>query len=296
MVATLLRASAALAGHDVYDRVKDGYADDNGVRIHYASLGHGPAIVMIHGFPDFWYTWRNQMAALSRHYRTVAIDQRGYNLSDKPAGVESYDLLLLVADVAAVVHDIGEEKAIIVGHDWGGVVAWMFATLHPEMTDRLIILNTPHPRALIRELRTNPAQQLNSLYARIFQGETGATSGFTAKGLSGWVQEPEARAHYIEAFGRSDFDAMLNYYKRNYPREPYADVPLPKVQAPVLVVYGLKDPFLLPAGLNGTWEYLEQDLTLVTVPTASHFVQEEEPALVTKAMKIWLGRPRARGR
>jgi pimeloyl-ACP methyl ester carboxylesterase len=295
MAVLLLRASAAPAGHDVWDRVKDGYADNGGVRIHYASLGHGPAVVMIHGFPEFWYTWRDEMAGLSRHYRTVAMDLRGYNLSDRPAGVASYDMRLLVEDVAAVVRDVGESKAIIVGHDWGGVIAWMFAILHPEMTDRLVILNTPHPRALIRELRTNPEQQRNSQYARNSQ-QDGAAAGLSARALAGWVPDPKARERFVDAFERSDFEAMLNYYKANYPREPYADVPLAKVQAPVLIVYGLKDPFLLPAGLNGTWEYLEQDLTLVTVPNASHFIQEQDAALVTKAMKTWLGRPRDRRR
>src|SRR5437773_6362752 len=109
----------ALADSDREKRVEHGYADSNGVKIHYASLGKGPLIVMIHGFPDFWYTWRDQMEALSANYRVVAIDQRGYNLSDKPKGVENYDIRLLVGDVAAVIKHLGRDKAIIVGHDWG---------------------------------------------------------------------------------------------------------------------------------------------------------------------------------
>src|SRR5271165_2247111 len=149
--------------------VKDGYADSSGVKIHYASVGSGPLIVMIHGFPDFWYTWRDQMAALSSDYQCVAIDQRGYNLSDKPKGVENYDMRLLVGDVAAVIKSLGKDKAIIVGHDWGGAVAWQFALNLPQMTDRLIILNLPHPRGLAHALATNPEQQKNSAYARNFQ-------------------------------------------------------------------------------------------------------------------------------
>jgi pimeloyl-ACP methyl ester carboxylesterase len=101
--------------------IKHGYADNNGVNIHYAETGEGPLVVMIHGFPDFWYSWRHQMAGLKDGYRVVAIDQRGYNLSDQPEGVENYDMRLLVSDVAAVVRHLGEEKATIVGHDWGGV-------------------------------------------------------------------------------------------------------------------------------------------------------------------------------
>jgi pimeloyl-ACP methyl ester carboxylesterase len=272
----------------VFERVRDGFADSNGVNIHYAALGRrGPLVVMTHGFPDFWYTWRDQMAALSRHYQVVAIDQRGYNLSDKPSGVEQYDIELLVADVAAVIRDRGRESAVVVGHDWGGAVAWFFAMRRPEMTERLVILNTPHPRALLRELRDNPQQRANSFYARVFQ-EEGAHLAFTAEGLAAWVTDPVARTRYVEAFARSDFEAMLNYYKRNYPRDPYADVVLPIVQAPVLVIHGLEDPFLLAAGLDGTWEFLAQPLTLVTVPGAGHFVQQDASALVTRTIKQWL--------
>ncbi len=161
--------SAILAAGDIESKVTHGYADSNGVKIHYASLGQGPLIVMIHGFPDFWYTWRDQMEALSDKFQCVAIDQRGYNLSDKPKGVENYDMRLLVGDVIAVIQALGKEKAIIVGHDWGGAVAWQVALNAPQMTEKLIILNLPHPRGLSRELANNPAQQKASAYARNFQ-------------------------------------------------------------------------------------------------------------------------------
>src|SRR5262245_55847484 len=158
-VPILLCAAAAAAqpapAGDVFDRVKHGYATSEGVKIHYATLGDGPLVVLIHGFPDFWYTWRVQMAALADRYQVVAIDQRGYNLSDKPKGVENYDARLLVADVAAVIRDLGRDKATIVGHDWGGLVAWQFAIFLPQLTENLIILNLPHPNALLREMLTN---------------------------------------------------------------------------------------------------------------------------------------------
>jgi pimeloyl-ACP methyl ester carboxylesterase len=284
-----LTASATGAPRDIYDRVRDGYADNAGVKIHYAELGRrGPLIVMIHGFPDFWYGWRDQMAALSRRYRTVAIDQRGYNLSDKPAGVEAYDLTVLASDVAAVIRDVGEDRAVVVGHDWGGAVAWTFAMLHPEQTERLVILNSPHPRCLLRELRTNPAQQAASAYARAFQAD-GAERSFLAENLPRlWVTDPQALERYVEAFRRSDVTAMLNYYRRNYPRAPYADIELPMITAPVLEIHGLDDPFLLAAGLNGTWQWLSAPLTLVTLPGVGHFVQQDASAEVTKAIKSWL--------
>src|SRR5215469_14066735 len=118
------------------------------------SIGEGPLIVMIHGFPDFWYTWRNQMAALAQHFQVVAIDLRGYNLSDKPQGGENYLMDHLVGDVQAVIRHIGRDKAIIIGHDWGGAIAWQFAILLPALTERLIILNMPHPRGIRTAMRS----------------------------------------------------------------------------------------------------------------------------------------------
>lgn len=288
----LLSSIASLtANADIEDRVEHGYADSNGVKIHYVSLGQGPLIVMIHGFPDYWYTWRSQMDALSTNYQVVALDMRGYNLSDKPKGVENYDMRLLVGDVAAVIHHLGKNRAVIVGHDWGGAVAWQFAMNLPDMTEKLIILNLPHFRGLMRELAHNPEQQKNSQYARTFQEED-AHKMLTAEALAAWVTEEAARKKYIEAFRRSDFEAMLNYYRQNYPREPYVEdtSPIVKVKVPVLMFHGLKDPYLLHQALNGTWEWIDNELTLVTIPSASHFVHRDAAESVTRTMKMWLAR------
>ena len=276
---------------DIETRVEHGYANNNGVKIHYASIGKGPLIVMIHGFPDFWYSWRDQMEALSSTHQVVAIDQRGYNLSDKPKGVENYDMALLVSDVVAVIKAVGRDKAIVVGHDWGGAVAWTLAMMRPEVVDKLIILNLPHPRGLGRELANNPKQQENSQYARNFQKE-GAEKQLTAEGLTFWVKDPEAKKKYVEAFKRSDFEAMLSYYKRNYPREPYREDPSPviKIKMPVLMIHGLADTALLAPALNNNWEYVEKDLTLVTIPGAGHFVQQDASDLVSRSIKMWLSR------
>jgi pimeloyl-ACP methyl ester carboxylesterase len=296
-LATVSRAGAADA--DLWDRVENGYAmSEGGVKIHYATLGKGPLVVMIHGFPDFWYTWRAQMEGLADKYQVVAIDQRGYNLSDKPKGVENYDMKLLVGDVAAVIKHLGRDKATIVGHDWGGAVAWQFALNVPDMTENLIICNLPHPNGLARELRSNPEQIKNSEYARNFQakGPDDPTVFFgmpmTPQVMAGWVKDPAARAKYVEAFEKSDREAMLNYYKRNYPRgagENAAPAPeLPKAKMPVLMFHGLDDTALNADALSGTWNWLEKDLTLVTIPHAGHFVQQDAAQMVTDTMKWWL--------
>ena len=277
----------------VWDDVTHGYADSAGVKIHYATLGEGPLVVMIHGFPDFWYTWREQMAALKDDFQVVAIDQRGYNLSGHPEGEENYNMSYLTADVAAVIKHFGQDKAIVVGHDWGGAVAWNFALTQPQMVDKLIILNLPHPNGIRRELANNPEQQKNSGYARKFQAGKASdpdiwlNGAMTPQRLAIWVRDQEAKQRYIEAFQQSDFNAMLAYYKQNYGAGD-ANVELPKVKMPVLMFHGLNDTALHSDGLNNTWDWLEKDLTLVTVPGASHFVQQDANELVSRTMKWWL--------
>jgi pimeloyl-ACP methyl ester carboxylesterase len=299
LVCLLAPAMPSAQPADVFDRVKHGYAtSEGGVKIHYATLGEGPLVVMIHGFPDFWYTWRHQMDGLSGQFQVVAIDQRGYNLSDKPSGVENYDVKLLVADVAAVIKQLGRDRATIVGHDWGGLVAWQFAMNLPQMTQNLVVLNLPHPAGLLRELRSNADQIANSEYARAFQ-RLPATDPkvffggpMTPETISGWVRDAAARKRYVDAFRQSDFEGMLNYYKRNYPAKAGPDAPappeMPKVQAPVLMFHGLEDRALNAGGLSGTWNWVEKDLTIVTIPKAGHFVQQDAADLVTSTMKAWL--------
>jgi len=272
------------------DLGEHGFASSGDVKLHYVTRGKGPLVVMLHGFPDFWYTWRQQMPALAEKFQVVAVDLRGYNQSDKPEGVEAYAMPKLVEDVRAILEHFGKKEAVVVGHDWGGAIAWSFAMRHPEMTERLIILNLPHPAALARELANNPEQQKASEYARRFQ-QPNAASELTPEALAFWVRDKNARARYVEAFKKSSLDSMLNYYKANYPREPYRKPgEMPKVKCPVLMIHGLKDTALLPGALNDTWRYLEKDLTLITLPGAGHFVQQDAPDTVTREMVRWLSR------
>jgi epoxide hydrolase 4 len=291
--ATPLPAKEAPA-QDLWDRVEHHDANSSGVKIHYVALGKGPLVVMIHGFPDFWYTWRKQMDALSGRYRVVAVDQRGYDLSDRPSGIENYAMPLLVNDIGAVIKAEGRDRAVIVGHDWGGAVAWSLAMTHPEWLQALIILNLPHPSGIQREIKTNPEQRKNSEYAFNFQ-KPGAEKNLTAERLAGWVKDDAAKAHYIEAFNRSDFEAMLNYYRANYPKPDQDSTTLtpavlPKVTVPVLEFHGLGDQALLPGALSGTWNLVDKDFTLVTIPGAGHFVQQDASDLVSSTMSDWLAR------
>ena len=266
-----------------------GYAKSGDTRIHYVTAGKGPLLVMIHGFPDYWYTWRNQMPELAKTFQVVALDQRGYNLSDQPVGIENYSMPKLVNDVRALIEHFGRKEAVVMGHDWGGAVAWSFAMAYPKMVDRLVILNLPHMNGLRRELANNPEQRNASAYARRFQTSE-AASQLTANGLAFWVKDPDARKKYVKAFERSSFEGMLNYYKANYPKPPYTtqDPAMPKVQCQVLMIHGLGDTALLPGALNDTWQWLDNDLTLITIPKVDHFVQHSAADKVTHRVSTWL--------
>jgi pimeloyl-ACP methyl ester carboxylesterase len=292
-VAALVLATAAQAAP------QDKYATNNGVKIHYVADGKGPLVVMIHGFPDYWATWKPLMAELNKAgYRTVALDTRGYNLSDKPDGVAAYAMPNLIGDVAAVIAAEGQKNAIVIGHDWGAAIAWQTAFNRPDLVNKLIIMSVPHPAGLARELATNKAQQAGSDYARNFQKE-GSEKMLSAEGLAGfhgYLKDPADKAAYVAAFKQSSFAAMMNYYRANYPRGTGADTQAPvamaaptqRVKVPTLVIHGMKDTALNAAGHSGTWDYIDADTTLVMIPGAGHWVQHDAEALVDRTVRDWL--------
>jgi len=302
LVAIALLAVSTASAADIWQDVEHGYADNNGVKIHYAAIGEGPVVVMIHGFPDFWYSWREQMSGLKEDFRLVAIDQRGYNKSDQPQGVENYDMSLLVGDVAAVIRALGEEQVTVVGHDWGGVVAWNLAFTRPELVRNLVILDLPHPNGLANAWANNAEAFAGTGYARVFRdGEASDPEIFfgrpmTAETISGWVRDDTARQKYIAAFERSDFVGMLNYYKQNYPdlwnpdnsQASFVREDIPQVAIPTLLFHGLQDQALHSDALNNTWDWIDRDLTIVTAPDAGHFIQQDAADLVTTTMRWWM--------
>jgi pimeloyl-ACP methyl ester carboxylesterase len=291
MMALLAALSLASAAHAA---PTDRYATNNGVKIHYVVDGKGPLVVMIHGFPDYWATWKPLMAELNKAgYRTAALDLRGYNLSDKPQGEAAYAMPNLIGDVAAVIAAEGQKNAVVVGHDWGAAISWQVVFNRPDLVNRLIIMSVPHPVGFARELATNADQQKNSAYARNFQ-QPGAEKNLTAEGLAGWVKDPAAKPGYVEAFKRSDFTAMMNYYRANYPRivpgapPPPPAAPPPQIKVPVLILHGMKDTALNAAGHAGVWNYVDADTTLVMIPGAAHFVQHDAEGLVNRTIRDWL--------
>lgn len=205
--------------------IRHDYAEVNGVRLHYAEAGDGKLILFLHGFPEFWYAWKDQLRELGRDRRAVAVDMRGYNLSSKPPEVEAYAMPHLVEDVRALADHLGHERFALVGHDWGGVVAWAFAMAHPERLERLGIVNAPHPAIFQRELRENPAQQRASQYMLMLRsreaeellaadGYAALASAVLAEGLERGYLTEEDRAAYLEAWSRPGaLTGGLNYYR-----------------------------------------------------------------------------------
>jgi epoxide hydrolase 4 len=278
---------------DETTELRHGYADLSGSRLHYVEAGEGPLVVLLHGFPEFWYSWRRQIPALAAAgFRVVAPDMRGYNLSSRPRGVAAYSIKHLTGDVRDLIHERGAERAMLVGHDWGGVVAWATAIRHPEVVERLAILDMPHPRRMLQGLRTL-RQLRKSWYIFFFQLP--------------WLPERamardrwEALRHGFEhdarpgAFTAEDIDryaetwaqpgaltAMLGYYRAAFRRSPQrAQGEIAPIAAPTLVIWGENDRHL-GVELSEPEHADVPGLDRVVRLPASHWVQHDEPERVS---------------
>jgi len=277
---------------EVWESAAHHYVDNGGTRIHYATLGEGEPVLFVHGFPDFWYSWRDQMATLAPQFKTAAMDTRGYNLSDKPEGVDNYRIEHLLADINAIIDDLGVTKVNLVGHDWGGAIVWRFAMAHPDRVARLIVLNLTHPKGYASVIANPTAeQQSNVEYARNFAASeaTGEPVPDRVMAIGELSGDPAVADRYREAFGRSYWDGMMNYYRANYgglaDRDPET---IPDIGCPVLQFHGLQDSAVDKDGLRDTWNWITKDYTLVTTPAAGHWVHWEAPTLVSETMKWWL--------
>ena len=286
------------------DLIEHRYAQLGNVRLHYVEAGEGPLVVLLHGFPQFWYMWRFQIPALAgAGFRVVVPDMRGYNLSEKPRGVSSYRVELLARDVERLILACGEESAMVVGHDWGAAVAWVTAMMYPERVKRLGILNVPHPERFARGL-LRPAQLLRSSYMFFFQiprlPEKGLVVGDFASlryALRNEQMHPGAFTdedieRYVEALARPGaLTAALNYYRALFRRNPLkARALLRRIEAPVMVIWGERDRYLGKdlAEPDPTWV---PNLRVERLPDASHFVAEDRPDEVNSLLIGFLKPP-----
>jgi pimeloyl-ACP methyl ester carboxylesterase len=274
-----------------------------GVRLHYVEAephattakGTAKSCLLLHGFPEFWYTWRHQIPALAAAgFRALAPDQRGYNLSDKPAGVESYRVHNIVEDAAELIRQTGRGRAFVVGHDWGGAIAWAVAIHHPELVEKLVVINGAHPAAYMRELRTL-GQLRKSWYVFFFQLPRLPEWAFGRRNF-GWLErvmrrdpvrpgafsEEDIRA-YKEALAQPGaLTATINWYRAVGRHRLPADAPK-EVAAPTLLIWGERDRYLGRRLTEGLEPWVP-NLRVERMPDASHWVQEEYPERVNRLM------------
>ena len=274
------------------------YIISNGVKLHYVTQGEGPLMLMLHGFPEFWYSWRHQIPEFAKNYKVVALDLRGYNESDKPPQQSAYVMSEFIKDVEGVIKGLGYERCVLVGHDWGGVIAWCFAYAHPEMLEQLIVLNIPHPAKFAEGLRT-PQQLLRSSYAFFFQlprlpelllkaGNYQAIGNtFTGMAINKSAFTPaDIEAYKNAASRRGALTAMLNYY-RNAFFTTFGQGDWSILQVPTLMIWGEKDTALRKELTYGTEKYV-RDFQIRYIPNCSHWVQQEQPELVNQYMREFL--------
>jgi pimeloyl-ACP methyl ester carboxylesterase len=274
--------------------------DAGEVRLHVVLGGEGPAVVLLHGFPESWWTWHRVIPGLiAAGFRVVAVDQRGYNLSDRPDGVAAYRIERLVADVVGVLDGLGIARAHVVGHDWGGMIAWAFAMAHPDRLDRLVVLNLPHPRRFRTALWTS-RQLFMSWYIGLFQLPVVPEwmlrrQDFAALRKAGWrgrspdAFTPDDVARYIQAFSQPGaLTAAVNWY-RALARDVLRGTapPIRRIDAPTLVIFGERDK-----ALNKDFaDPLPEDVPnarVLRIPQASHFVHHDEPVQVGGAIAAFL--------
>ena len=275
------------------------FVEANGLRFHLVEAGQGPLVLLLHGFPEFWYGWRHQLPVLARHFRVVAPDLRGYNLTEKPP--TGYDWETLASDVPALIRALGAERAHVVGHDWGGVVAWGAAIFHPDVVDRLVILNAPHPAAYRRELRHNPAQWLQSWYIGLFQVPGLAERLLTRDHGRGVARMLQRSSSTPTTFSRADLatyrravmrpgavTAMLAYYRALVSAGTLTSAAAERqITAETLLIWGMQDVALSPALATGLEHWVPR-LRVEPIPEAGHWVQHEQPDAVNSLLTTML--------
>lgn len=278
----------------------------NGSRFHVAEMGSGPLVLLLHGFPMFWWTWRRTLPVLAEAgYRAAAMDLRGYAGSDHPP--RGYDPFMLAADVTGVIRSLGERQAVVVGHGWGGFLAWTTAVLHPGAVQGIVPISMPHPRRLRAALLGAPAQRRASSYVFRFQLPAGPERDLLEDGAAGvarilrdWSATPDWPDPQAEATYRAAM-LLLNtaHCALEYHRWALRAVPRPDgirfarrmkapIRTPVLHVQGAEDPVILPASAQGSQHYVEGPYRWAELPGCGHFPHEEDPAAFHAVLLEWL--------
>ncbi len=261
------------------------------VTLHVACVGQGPTLVLLHGFPEFWYGWNPLLEDLAQHFTVVMPDQRGYNLSDKPQDAPAYHLPKLAADIEALIQVVSPEGvAAVVGHDWGGAIAFTLAHQAGHLIERLMVLNGPHPNVFARELQTNPAQRAASAYITFLLGERAHPSleANNYQSLARSFEEllsPEDLARYREAWSQPGaLTAMLNWYRANVEEDlTINNGDTITVNIPTRVLWGQRDSALLEGNLVGLEDYVP-NVSVERLPNAGHWIVHDAPDHVARSI------------
>ena len=275
----------------------------NGIKLHYVCEGEGKKlVVLLHGWPEFWYSWKAQIPALSENFTVVALDMRGFNESDKPEGIENYQAHLVAADVAELVKKLGFQKAHIVGHDWGGAIAWAFSMNYPELTDQLAILNCPHPSIFLQTLKKNPSQVLKSWYMFFFQIPKvpemllrPLLTQFFSTFIKGWCYNKDAFSKedlekYVAAYSKPGaLTSSISYYRAMFQfGAKNKSIMKKRVQAPTLLIWAENDQALSKEMTFNTSKYIDNTFEVKYIPNCSHWVQNDAPEKVNIYLKTFL--------
>ena len=284
------------------------YAEVNGLRLHYVSRGRGKLLLFLHGFPTFWYKWRDQLTVLGEEFRVVAPDMRGYNLSDKPVEIEQYRMPHLVEDVRALVDHLDQKPFVLIGHDWGGAVAWAFAAAYTAYLKKLIVINVPPLNVLRRTIYENPAQRQASQYMLMLhspQAEETLTADNYDRLVRSELKAGLERGHFTEADRQAYLAAWsqpgaltggINYYRaarfvdlfteegRQQILEPEIEFAIPRVEVPTLLIWGEQDSFQVVEVLDDLEQFVPR-FTLKRIPEGSHWIVYEQPALINRLIR-----------
>jgi pimeloyl-ACP methyl ester carboxylesterase len=291
--------------------LEHGHADLEGCRLHYVTAGQGEPILFLHGFPQFWFLWRHQLADLGRDHRVIAPDMRGYNLSDKPPDPEAYRMRHLLGDLRGLIEELEIAPLTLVGHDWGGIVSWAFALKHPELLERLVIIDAPPPFTWNRDLRESPRQREAVNYMiELSKASPGPEKMLAANdfammdeimrrigGAGAELSEAE-RTTYRDAWSQPGaLRGGLNYYRAarmgeqvaagGVPEEYAGKILTQTVEVATMVIWGEKDHVLLPTLTRGLGEWVPR-LRVEIVKGAGHWVPYEQPDEVNRLIREFL--------
>ena len=282
------------------------FANINGIKMHYVTIGEGPLIVFLHGFPEFWKSWKHQISFFSKKFKVVALDMRGYGETERPIQVEEYRIEKLARDVTELIDSLGQKKATVVGHDWGGAVAWATAMMNPSFVEKLIVMNAPHPAIVQRNAFRNYAQMQKSWYMFFFLLEKAPEKVLSSNNFEILKHMFEISIKRKDRFSLSDIEEYvsswskeggitggLNYYRANLNEEFWGNlgesIPFPKIKIPTLQIWAEDDMFLGKELTEGTKEFVvDAPFSLNVIPNCGHWVQQEAPEEVNQIMEEFL--------